>query len=137
MAKLPNTFAHTQLNTDDPAQARRFYRSLFAWKLKDLKMGPGMTYTMIDTQPGDGGEGGIQQQAMPGAPPAWMTYVQVADVKKVMAKAERLGAKVQVAYQPIPGMGAFGVFTDPTGAVLGVWEPPRQPARKPAGKKRR
>ena len=34
-------------------------------------------------------------------------------------------------YQPIPGMGAFGIFVDPTGAALGVWEPaPKKPAKK-------
>jgi predicted enzyme related to lactoylglutathione lyase len=77
-----------------------------------------------------GVDGGIQELPTRVTPPGWMNYVQVADVKKAMAKAERLGAQVIVAYQPIPEMGAFGTFADPTGAVLGVWEPERKRARR-------
>jgi uncharacterized protein len=135
MPKAKNLFAHIQLNTGDPAQAKKFYRSLFAWKLSDVKMGPGMTYTMIDTGSRESG-GGIQKPMEEG-PSTWMTYVEVSDVKKTIAKAEKMGATTVVAYQPIPDMGAFGIFTDPTGATLGVWEPAKEPARRPAKKSRR
>ena len=133
MPKAKNLFAHQQLNTDDPVTAKKFYKSLFAWRVSDLKVGPGMVYTMIETGSRESG-GGIQKQPTPGTRPMWMNYVQVADVKKAMAKAEQLGAQVVIAYQPIPEMGAFGIFTDPTGAVLGVWEPEKKPTRR-RGKK--
>jgi predicted enzyme related to lactoylglutathione lyase len=132
---IRNLFAHTQLNTDEPKAAKAFYRRLFAWKLTDLKMGPGMTYTMIDTGSRQSG-GGIQKKSAPDAPAAWLSYIEVADVKKTMIKAAKLGAKIVVAFQPIPDMGAFGIFVDPTGATLGVWEAPKK-AAKPARKARR
>jgi hypothetical protein len=126
---MPNPFAHIQLNTDDVSRAKSFYRRVFAWKLADQKMGPGVTYTMIDV--GKGADAGIQKKSMPGAPNAWLPYVEVDDVKKAMDKAIKAGATCVVDYMEIPGgMGAFGVFTDPTGATLGVWGAARRPARK-------
>jgi predicted enzyme related to lactoylglutathione lyase len=35
-----------------------------------------------------------------------------------------------VAYQPIPGNGASGVFLDPTGAAFGIWEKEPKKANK-------
>lgn len=48
--------------------------------------------------------------------------MQVSDVKKTLARAKKLGAKVMLDYQPIGELGAIGVFTDPQGAALGLWE---------------
>jgi predicted enzyme related to lactoylglutathione lyase len=88
-------------------------------------------YTLIDTGDKTAG-GGITAPMMPGQPTAWMPYAAVDSVKKSVAKAEKNGAKILVAYQPIPGNGAIGVFVDPTGAAFGMWE---QEKKKPAAKK--
>ena len=45
----------------------------------------------------------------------------------------KLGANIVLDFQPLTGMGAIGVFVDPTGASLGVWE---LEAKKPAKKKK-
>ncbi|HEY3450121.1 MAG TPA: VOC family protein [Myxococcales bacterium] len=131
---MKNIFAHVELSTDNPAKAKKFYKSLFAWKLADMPMGP-MTYTMIDTGSRETG-GGIQPKVMPKTPTAWLTYVEVADVRKTLAKAKTLGAKVVLAWTSIGEMGAIGVFVDPTGAALGVWERAKK-AKKPAKKSRK
>jgi predicted enzyme related to lactoylglutathione lyase len=112
---MPNPFAHIELNTDDVAKAKKFYKSLFAWKLG--AMGP--DYTMVDVGKGTGG--GMQKKPMPDAPTMWLPYVQVDDVKKTVAKAVKLGATAQVEFMDIGEMGAIGVFTDPSGATIGVW----------------
>ena len=130
---MPNMFVHIQLNTEDLAKARKFYKGLFKWKLTDMKM-PGGKYTMIDTGSRQTG-GGMQAKPVPEAPTSWLPYVEVDDVKKSIAKAKKLGANVAVEYMPIPGMGAFGIFTDPTGASLGVWERAKKPARRAAKRK--
>jgi uncharacterized protein len=41
-------------------------------------------------QPGEGTGGGLMKQMMPGAPSAWLAYVDVADVKESTAKAKSL-----------------------------------------------
>lgn len=136
---MGNPFVHIELSTDDVAQAKKFYRSVFDWKLADAKMDGGMVYTMLDVGKGVGG--GMQKKMMAGAPTAWLPYVEVADVKKTLAKASKAGAQVVVDYQPIGEMGAIGVFVDPTGAAIGVWEmakkaPKKAAKKKPAKKKR-
>lgn len=84
---MANAFAHCELSTTDIAQAKKFDKSVFSWKLTDIK---GMPYTMIDVGTGVGGG---------------------------------LGPN-----------GAMGVFLDPAGAALGVWESAKN-AAKPAAKK--
>lgn len=127
---MPNPFAHIELTTADLEAAQKFYSKVFAWKLKDM---PGMNYTMIDVGGGTGG--GMQAKPMPEAPTGWMPYVQVDDVKATIAKATKAGAMALLPYQEIGDMGAIGVFSDPTGAVLGVWEMKQAPAPAKVAKK--
>lgn len=128
---MPNPFAHIELTTDDLKAAHKFYSKVFAWKLSEM---PGMSYTMIDVAGGTGG--GMQARPMPEAPTGWMPYVQVDDVKATVAKATKAGAKAVLPYQEIGDMGAIGVFADPQGAMIGVWEAKQQaPAAKKAAKK--
>jgi predicted enzyme related to lactoylglutathione lyase len=136
---MGNDFVHSELATGDLEGAKKFYKSLFTWKLKQL--GPDMgNYVLIDTGSKSSG-GGMAPKMMPEQPTAWTPYVQVDSVKRTIAKAESLGAKIVMAYQPIGDMGAIGIFVDPTGAALGVWEksapppPAKKAAKKPAAKK--
>jgi predicted enzyme related to lactoylglutathione lyase len=117
---MANPFVHVELNTTDPAKAKAFYGSLFDWKLEDVQMGPGGTYTMI--QVGEGTGGGLMQHPMPGAPSSWLAYVQVDDVAAATRKAQSLGAKVAKDVTEVPGAGWFSIIVDPTGATLGLWK---------------
>ena len=126
---MPNSFAHIELNTDDVAKAKKFYKSVFSWKLSNPN---GQPYTMIDVGKGTGG--GMQKKPMPEAPTAWMPYVEVDDVRKTLAKAAKNGARVVQDYMAIGDQGAIGVFLDPGGAALGVWETAKKaPKRAAAG----
>ena len=62
---MANPFVHVELQTNDPGSARKFYTSLFGWKLQDVPM-PNGTYTMIDVGGGTGG--GMMRNPVPGAP---------------------------------------------------------------------
>jgi predicted enzyme related to lactoylglutathione lyase len=48
--------------------------------------------------------------------------VLVDSVDTTIQKARQMGAKIVIEKMPIPKMGAFGIFIDPAGAALGVWE---------------
>ena len=128
---MGNPFVHCELSADDVGAARKFYSKVFDWKIgrADPKMGD---YAMIDVGSKTSG-GGLTKKMMPGQPTAWLNYVEVASVKKTMAKAEKAGAKALVPFQEIGEMGAIGVFMDPQGAALGVWEKGK-PAKKVAKK---
>jgi predicted enzyme related to lactoylglutathione lyase len=59
---------------------------------------------------------------MPNAPSAWMPYVAVSDVAGATKKAQSLGATVLRDVTEVPGMGSFTIISDPTGAIIGLWE---------------
>ncbi len=112
-------FSWCELMTTDVAAAKAFYSKLFGWETEDMSQ-PGMNYTVVKA--GGEGIGGIM--AIPkeaqGTPPAWNTYVTVADVDKTAKIAEQLGAKLCVQPSDIPGVGRFCVIQDPQGAVINV-----------------
>lgn len=116
---MSNPFVHVELQSSDVGKAKSFYGSLFGWKLEDVPFGP-MTYTMI--QVGEGTGGGMMKNPVAGAPSHWLAYVLVDDVAASTRKAASLGAKVVQEKMEVPDMGWFSVITDPTGAVLGLWE---------------
>ena len=117
---MANPFVHIELNTTDPAKAKAFYGQLFGWKLEDIQMADGTTYTMI--QPGNGTGGGMLKHPMSGAPSFWLAYVDVDDIRAATDKAKSLGAKVEKDVTEVPGMGSFSIVTDPTGATLALWK---------------
>jgi predicted enzyme related to lactoylglutathione lyase len=119
---MGNPFVHVELTSNDVGKAKTFYNTLFDWKLEDMPMGD-MTYTMIKV--GEGTGGGMMKNPIPGAPSAWMAYVLVDDVKAATAKAKSLGANVMKDVTEVMGAGSFSIITDPTGAMLGLWEAKR------------
>ena len=116
---MANPFVHVELNTADVAKAKSFYGKLFDWKLEEVPMPEG-SYTMI--QVGEGTGGGLMKHPIPGAPSAWLAYVLVDDVKAATSKAKSLGATVMKDVTEVMEMGWFSIITDPTGAVLGMWQ---------------
>jgi predicted enzyme related to lactoylglutathione lyase len=116
---MSNAFVHVELNTTDVDAAKAFYGKLFSWTLEDVPMGDG-TYTMV--KPGSGTGGGIMKHPMPGAPSAWLAYVQVDDIKASTGKAKSLGATIITDVTEVMGMGWLSILIDPTGAALGLWQ---------------
>ena len=117
---MGNPFVHVELMTTDVGKAKSFYGKLFNWKLEDMPIGD-MTYTMIRV--GEGTGGGLMKNPMPGAPSSWLAYVLVDDLKAATDKARSLGATVMKDVTEVEGAGSFSLITDPTGAMLGLWEP--------------
>ena len=119
---MANPFVHVELATTSVPKAKAFYAKLFDWKLKDLPMpAPGGIYTAIGVGKGTGG--GMMKQMCPGAPSAWMPYVLVKDIDKATKKAKKLRAKIMKDVTEVEGMGWLSIIVDPTGAILGLWEP--------------
>ena len=113
--------SHVAIQVTDLGKARAFYTALFDWKLQDVEMGPGMTYTTISV--GEGTGGGMMKQMIPGSPSFWLAYVLVEDIEAATRKAETLGAKVMKDVTDVMGMGQLSILVDPTGAALGLWQP--------------
>jgi len=115
---MDRVFVHLELNTDDVARAREFYRDVLGWDFQDVPIA-GESYTQIVTPRPPAG--GIQIKP-PGVPSHWMPYVGVDNVREVVARAEASGARIIAGYSAVPGYGAIAIITDPSGATFGVWQ---------------
>jgi predicted enzyme related to lactoylglutathione lyase len=116
---MGNPFVHVELMSNDVAAAKSFYSKLFDWKLEDMDMGD-MTYTMISV--GEGTGGGLMKNPIPGTQSMWLAYVLVDDLEAATRKARSLGATVMRDNVEVKGAGRFSILTDPTGAMLGLWQ---------------
>jgi len=110
---------HWELMSKDPAKISDFYEKVFAWKIQHL---PEMDYRLVDTG-GKGINGGILQPKREGPWPGNMTlYIDVDDLAAYRKRVVAAGGKIHVEEQEVPGMGAFSLFTDPEGRMMGLWK---------------
>jgi len=115
---MANPFVHVELHTKDLAKAKAFYGKLFGWKLEDMPMPGGGSYTMISV--GEGTGGGMTTEA--NAPPHWLAYVGVDDIQAATKRAKELGATVLQDVLEVGEYGSMSVIRDPTGATLALWK---------------
>lgn len=122
---MPNPFVHVELATTDLPKARAFYGALFDWQFEEFDTGT-IPYTLIkvgERGPGCPTGGGMMAHPVPGAPSWWLPYVYVEDVRAAAEKACALGATLCKEVTEVPNAGWFAILTDPTGAMLGLWQP--------------
>jgi len=124
---MGNPFVHIELVSTDVKKAKSFYGKLFKWKLDDVDIGD-MIYTVVKV--GEGTGGGLMQNPMRDGHSMWIAYVKVGNVKKATSKAKALGAKVKKDVTEVEGVGRLSIISDPTGALLGLWEPRKKAKKK-------
>jgi predicted enzyme related to lactoylglutathione lyase len=120
----PGTFCWTDLQTSDPAAAKKFYSDLLGWKTEDMPMPGGAPYTMASIGGQNvGAMGGLSaEDKAKGMPPHWNLYVSVADVDQATKKAASLGAQVFAPAFDVMDVGRMSVIADPAGATLSLWQ---------------
>jgi predicted enzyme related to lactoylglutathione lyase len=107
--------AHLEVTGQDGAKLQSFFSDLFGWQLNaDNPMNYG-TATLSD----DVGVGVGPAQEGPGAA---VFYLGVDSVADTLAKAESLGGKTVMPPMAVPGGPTIGLFTDPEGHMIGVFE---------------
>ena len=111
-------FVWYDLMTSDPKGSRAFYTELFGWGVKEVDMGPGGIYTMVNngSEPHHGGIAALDPAH--GTPNHWIGYVHVDHLDQTLAKATELGAKTLLPATPIPNVGRFAIIADPSGAAI-------------------
>jgi predicted enzyme related to lactoylglutathione lyase len=109
-----------ELLTTDPAAAIVFYSKVVGWGTQAWENNP--DYTMFTA--GEKPIGGVMTLPEParqaGAPPHWITYIEVPDTDATVAQATALGATVLVPPETIPTVGRFAVLQDPQGATFAI-----------------
>lgn len=122
--KTASSLVWFEIPADDVERAKKFYRSLFGWKIAPFPgvPGPGVQdYQHIDTGGPDASpDGGLMKRMHPQQ--AITQYVSVPSVTKSMAKVEKLGGTVCVPKTAVPQMGYFAICQDTEGNTFALWE---------------
>jgi predicted enzyme related to lactoylglutathione lyase len=108
---------HFEFWSQDPPKISDFYKKVFDWKINHL---PDMDYTLVDTG-GDGINGGIMKPKQGPWPGNLTFYIDVDNIENYNQKVKEAGGKIIVEKMEIPDVGAFSLFEDPDGRVLGMW----------------
>jgi hypothetical protein len=117
-------FGWNELLTSDSAAAFKFYEELFGWKIhQEMDMGPMGTYRIYGTA--DKALGGMMTTPQK-MQPAWLYYVEVADVEAAMGRATRQGAKVMNGPMDVPDGGRIVQMMDPQGAMFALHRGPQK-----------
>ncbi len=115
---MSNPLCHFELMTTDPEKCQSFYGTVFGWKFDDGSM-PG--YTLVDA--GQEPTGGIFKAPDVAPGPCANVYFQVDDIESTLERASESGGTIIVEKTEIPGVGHFGMFTDPEGIAVGIMQP--------------
>lgn len=119
-ARVPGRVCWNELWSKDTGRALAFYRGMFGWQSEDMPMEPMGTYHMQKV--GDAYAAGIMRNPAPDVPPRWNQYFAVVDLLASTDRAVELGGSRCAGPIPVPGMGHFTLVTDPTGAMLALFE---------------
>ncbi len=109
------SIVHFEIPADDMQRAKTFYSNLFGWNIVAM---PGMEYMMIDVYGAPGG--GMMKRMHPEQ--QMINYIGVPSVDEYAAKVEKLGGKIIVPKNAVPGMGYFIVCMDTENNPFGIWE---------------
>jgi predicted enzyme related to lactoylglutathione lyase len=111
------TIVHFEIPADDVERARKFYTSLFGWKIEKAST---MDYWMITTSGEHKVDGGMMKRQHPQEPIT--NYIDVPNIDEHITKVEKLGGKVVVGKMPVPGFGWFAQCLDTENNVFALWQ---------------
>lgn len=118
-ATPPASVVWFEIPADDTARARKFYNTLFGWKMNPM---PHMAeYFHMDTGGPDASpDGGLMKRMH--TTHTITTYISVPSVTRYMAKVEKLGGQICKPKTAVPGMGYFALCVDTEHNTFAIWE---------------
>jgi predicted enzyme related to lactoylglutathione lyase len=118
----PGTPCWVDLGSPDLDASIGFYSALFGWEVPEnehVEQTGGYRRAAKDGVD----VAGMMPLMQEGQPPAWSSYVSVADASATAAAVQEAGGSVIAEPMDVLGMGHMAVFADPSGAVFGIWQP--------------
>jgi len=110
-----------EIPADDVARAKKFYRSLFGWKINSMPNAAVNDYHHLDTGGPDASpDGGLMKRMCEGQ--TITNYIFVPSVTRFAAKVKKLGGKICTPKMAVPGMGYFIQVQDTEKNVFALWE---------------
>jgi uncharacterized protein len=119
---IPGLVCWIDVSTTDPARTRDFYAGLFGWTY-EINPDPGSGYytTALCAGRPVAGLAGVPVQA--GQPVTWTLYLASENVTHTANLFTQWGGQVLYGPANVPGQGSVLIGADPTGAVIGFWQP--------------
>jgi predicted enzyme related to lactoylglutathione lyase len=139
---------HIEFKSSDFARTSAFYAKLFDWH---TEQNASASYMKLDSSEGPSG-GWVRADLVQSPGP--IAYLLVDDLAAKLDAVDKAGGRVLVRSLPFAGGGEIGLFADPDGNVLGLWQrkapagdgakgvakapaaKPAKPASKPKAKKK-
>jgi hypothetical protein len=132
---MPAEIAHIEFKSANFARTSEFYAKLFDWQMEQ-----NASASYMKLAGGDGPSAGWFRADLVQAPGP-VAYLPVDDLEAKLTEVEAAGGRVLVRTLPFAGGGEIGLFADPDGNVLGLWQrkgaggvAPGASAPKPAAK---
>ena len=116
---MSHVIDYIELAVDDLEQSKAFYAKALGWAFNDY--GPDYAGIKDPSQP-DREFGGLSPHTPPSRGEGVLALVRTDDADAALASVLDAGGRVVVAMHAYPGGRRF-TFADPSGNVLGVYEP--------------
>jgi len=110
------------LGSPDLDASVEFYSALFGWEVPESENVEQTGGYRRATKNGRD-VAGMMPLMQEGQPPAWSNYISVEDADATVAKVKEAGGTVMAEPMDVMDLGRMAIFADPTGAVLGIWQP--------------
>jgi predicted enzyme related to lactoylglutathione lyase len=116
---MANVIDYVELVVDDLERSKTFYSKALGWAFNDY----GTDYAGI-TDPGNPGHefGGLSPHAPASRGDGVLALVRSENVEESLASVMAAGGRIHVELHEYPGGRRF-TFADPSGNVLGVYQP--------------
>lgn len=117
---------HFEIPADDLERARKFYQSVFGWKMDQF---PGMEYILVGTtevdensMPKEPGaiNGGMLKRQHPVTSP--VITINVQNIDEALKKVKKIGGEVVRGKMQVGEMGHAAYFKDTEGNIIGLWQ---------------
>jgi predicted enzyme related to lactoylglutathione lyase len=122
LVNAPGAFCWNELGTRDPDVAQQFWTGLLGWDFERIDAGPIDIWSIRNAGRTNGNLRRMGDETPPDVPPHWLVYFAV---ESIDASAETVGGAGGATILPKTAAGGenlFAVFSDPAGAVFGVFE---------------
>ncbi len=119
---IPGSVCWIDVSSTDPAGSRDFYAGLLGWTYRiNLDRGRARYTTALRGGRPVAGLAGVPVPA--GQPVTWTPYLTSANIERTAAVFGRWGGRVLYGPADVPGQGRVLIGAEPTGGVIGFWEP--------------
>ncbi len=120
---------HFEIPADDLQRAKKFYETVFGWKIEKYPMPEGEYYglhtvetdskTQMPKEPGAINGGMMKRSAVVKTP---LVAVDVKDIEKTLKKVVSEGGKILMPTTKVGDMGLYAYVKDTEGNLVGVWQ---------------